>query len=296
MKESKSLKEQLNDVVCNVDKDLETHIEHEDENHKNKDHYHGIHHFDQFGNHDDIQNQKFELKTVFQFSRKKLIFKIALTGIFLALTASVSALDILLESIKIPVSDQVWIQSRFLDISVVCISIATLGPIFASLLGFLAPILHNFIHGMEHGWIQPPIEAVINVFIVWIVFLIFNVMFSNSPIHHDTNKNVARFKRWTPLPIMSVLVAIVSTLGFILALYIDSKTNNTSIVSNNSQLFFHAGHDHGHVHDDNMLTFNKVNMFIVIAVFGWNVLRYAIALLLFILVEWKMRPINHRYK
>ncbi|WFQ91088.1 ECF transporter S component [Mycoplasma feriruminatoris] len=295
MKENKSLKEQLNDVVCHTDQDLEKHIHH-DKEYENIDHYHGKHHFDRFGNHDDIQNSNFELKTVFQFNRKKLIFKIVLTAIFLALTASVSALDILLESIQIPVSDQVWIQSRFLDISVVCISIATLGPIFASVLGFLAPILHNIIHGMEHGWIQPPIEAVINIFIVWIVFLIFNVMFNNSPIHHDTNKNVARFKRWTPLPIMSVLIAILSTLGFVLALYLDPSTNQRGLISNNSQLFFHAGHDHNHVHEENQLTFNNINMFIVIAVFGWNVLRYGIALLLFILVEWKMRPINHRYK
>ncbi|WBX36202.1 ECF transporter S component [Mycoplasma capricolum] len=295
MKKNKSLKEQLNDVVCNVDSDLDMHKELDNKAHKKVDHYHGKHHFDKFGNHDDIQNYNFELRTVFLFSRKKLLFKIVLTGIFLALTASVSAIDILLESIKIPVSDQVWIQSRFLDILVVCISIATLGPIFASLLGFLAPILHNFIHGMEHGWIQPPIEAITNIFIVWIVFLVFNVIFNNSPIHHDTNKKVARFKRWTPLPVMIVLVSFVSTLGFILALYIDSNINSNHLLSNQIS-FYHAGHDHNHIHDEHMLSFTNINTFITIAIFGWNLLRYGIALLLFVLVEWKMRPINHRYK
>ncbi|WP_434341951.1 ECF transporter S component [Mycoplasma putrefaciens] len=275
------------DLVSENDCLIVDSTEQKDHNHLSADHYHGVHHIDKYGNHDDVETADFELRSVFQFSKRKLIFKIVLTGIFLALTSAVGALDILLESIHIPVGgDQVWIETRFLDITVVCISIATLGPIFASLVGFLSPIIHNLIHGMEHGWIQPPIQAVEYVIIVWLVFLIFNVLFKNSPIHKDQDPKVANFKRWAPLPIMVVLSALIATLGLALALYIQS-------------LLPHGSHSHSHDHNHGtgeQLEWNNVNIFIMLAVFGWNCLRFFIALSLFTVIEWKMRPINHRYR
>ncbi|KNG79097.1 ECF transporter S component [Mycoplasma sp. HU2014] len=314
MAQKKSENQQIDELVNKAEAVLDDHFYHEQHENQDKDHYHGIHHFDEYGNHDDVTSADFELKSVFRLTKKNLIFKIVLTGVFLALTAAVSGLDILAEYIHIPVNgDQVWIETRFLDITVVMISIAVLGPLFSSVIGFIAPIMHNAIHGGEHGWIQPPIQSVEYVIIVWLVFIIFNLIFRNSPIHRDENIKVANFKRWTPIPIMIVLFATIVTLGFILALFIQAKISaidpnsgwlpnhdhthdhkHAQILSSTSQFILgHAGHDHD---DENKLNYDKLNLYTSLAVFGWNCLRYTISMSLFAVIEWRMRPINHRYR
>ncbi|WP_031543011.1 ECF transporter S component [Mesoplasma photuris] len=295
----KDSKQHLEDLKKEIEKDRLTGKMLEQEEHKKIDHYHGIHHFDKFGNHDDYNEEDFKIQTHFRFSKRNLTFKIVLTAIFLALAVAVSALDILLESIKIPVGDQVFIQTRFLDTSIMMLSIATLGPLFGTILAGLQPILHNLIHGMEHGWIQPITDVFQNILIVWIVFFVFYLLFKNSPVHKDENKKIYNFKRMVPSAIIVPLVAVVSTIMFVFALYIQS------LVSPGSG--WAPGHDHGHEHslvetfhsESGGLGFGegeKISVALVFALFGWNVLRYAIAFAIFIAIEGRMRPINHRYR
>lgn len=97
-----------------------------------------------------IQESELKAASYFKVTKRSLTYKIALSGIFLALSVAVSALDILMEQIQIPVG-QVYISFRFLDIIVLLLGLAVLGPLFASLIGMVEPIFHNLIHGMHHG-------------------------------------------------------------------------------------------------------------------------------------------------
>ncbi|ASZ09312.1 ECF transporter S component [Mesoplasma chauliocola] len=258
--------------------------------HRKEDHYHGIHHFDKNGGHDHIEKDEFKLSIEFKMTRRKLIYKMVLTSIFLALTATVSAIDIFFEKIALPVgSGQLWIDFRFLDIAFICISIATLGPIFSSIIGILNPFIHFGIHGGEHGILTTVIEAPQNVIIIWMVWVVFNIIFKNSPIHRDTNKSTAHFKRFVPIPIMILLASIITTAMFIFGMYLDGLTSG-KVHTHGIQLF-HEGHEEGkleHIYD--------LNFVVVLSIFAWNILRYLFAFSIFSIIEWRMRPINHRYK
>lgn len=258
--------------------------------HIKEDHYHGIHHFDEKGQHDHIEKNEFKLSLEFKMIRRKLIYKMVLTSVFLALTATVSAIDIFFEKIALPVgSGQLWIDFRFLDIAFICISIATLGPIFASIIGLLNPFIHFAIHGGEHGIWTTVIEAPQNVLIIWMVWLIFNVIFNNSPIHRDTNKTQARFKRFMPIPIMIILASLITTGMFIIGMYLNEITSSHT---HRSLELFHEGEKH----ENKLEHLSQLNVYIVLAIIAWNILRYTVAFSIFSIVEWRMRPINHRYK
>lgn len=258
--------------------------------HIKEDHYHGIHHFDEKGQHDHIEKNEFKLSLEFKMIRRKLIYKMVLTSVFLALTATVSAIDIFFEKIALPVgSGQLWIDFRFLDIAFICISIATLGPIFASIIGLLNPFIHFAIHGGEHGIWTTVIEAPQNVLIIWMVWLIFNVIFNNSPIHRDTNKTQARFKRFMPIPIMIILASLITTGMFIIGMYLNEITSSHT---HRSLELFHECEKH----ENKLEHLSQLNVYIVLAIIAWNILRYTVAFSIFSIVEWRMRPINHRYK
>ncbi|AVN60540.1 ECF transporter S component [Mesoplasma entomophilum] len=262
--------------------------------HKKEDHYHGIHHFDDRGQHDHIEKNEFKLSIEFKMSRRRLIYKMVLTSVFLALTATVSAIDIFFEKIALPVgSGQLWIDFRFLDIAFICISIATLGPIFSSIIGFLNPFIHFAIHGGEHGIWSTTIEAPQNILIVWMVWAVFNVFFNNSPIHRDTDKTKARFKRFVPIPVMIILASVISTGMFILGMYLDGLTSSHNHIHEHSIQLFHEEHHHS---DGKLENVTDINFFILLSIFAWNMLRYTVAFSIFSIVEWRMRPINHRYK
>ncbi|WP_026389695.1 ECF transporter S component [[Acholeplasma] multilocale] len=293
MGKNKNPKDLLNDLKRDLaidpleEKDIEA-VEHRVE-----DHYHGKHHFDKFGNHDDIDENEFKPSHYFKMTKKNLTFKIALTAVMLALAIAVSALDMLLESFAIPVGDQVFIQTRFLDIAVILSSIAVLGPLFSAIVGGIVPIIHNLMHGMVHGWVQPITDIFQNIAIVFIVWFIFYILFKNSPIHRDDNKKVYNFKRWTPSVIIVPIVAILATAMFVLALYIQQQLapgHDDDLIRSAIQMR-HEGHDH-----EGEISFGNINTSVVFAIFGWNVLRYAAAYVLFALIEGRMRPINHRYK
>ncbi|ATI73508.1 ECF transporter S component [Mesoplasma florum] len=278
----------LKDISLNEEEEISK------KEHRKEDHYHGIHHFDSKGGHDHIEKDEFKLSIEFRMSRRRLIYKMVLTSVFLALTATVSALDILFEKIALPVgSGQLWIDFRFLDIAFICISIATLGPIFSSIIGLLNPFIHFAMHGGDHGIWSTVIEAPQNVLIVWMVWLVFNVLFNNSPIHRETDKIKSRFKRFAPIPLMIIFASIITTGMFILGMYLDGLTTNSHHVHEHSISLFHEGHDHS---DGKLENVADINFVIGISIFAWNILRYSVAFSIFSIVEWRMRPINHRYK
>ncbi|ATZ18236.1 ECF transporter S component [Mesoplasma melaleucae] len=257
--------------------------------HRKEDHYHGVHHFDEKGYHDHIEKNEFKVQLKIRLSRQELIRKMVLTGIFLALTVAVSAIDILFENLQLPIGDQLRIPFRFFDIAFICISIATLGPVFASIIAILNPILHNVVHGMEHGWITMVMEIPQNLLITWMVWIVFNLIFQNSPIHRGTNSKKDKLKRFLPILIMIILASIIATALFILAWYLQDVINHENLQVES----LHADHDHEH---SELPDFNGFKFYMTFVVFGWNILRYTIAFSIFSIVEWRMRPINHRYK
>lgn len=257
--------------------------------HRKEDHYHGVHHFDNQGHHDHIQKNEFKVQLKLRLSRQELLRKMVLTGIFLALTVAVSAFDILFENLQLPIGDQLRIPFRFFDIAFICISIATLGPIFASIIAMLNPILHNVVHGMEHGWITMVMEIPQNLLITWMVWIVFNLLFQNSPIHKGTNSKKDKLKRFLPILIMIILASIIATALFIMAWYLQDIINHENLHAES----LHVDHDHEH---SELPDFDGFKFYMTFIVFGWNILRYTIAFSIFSIVEWRMRPINHRYK
>ncbi|AVN59154.1 ECF transporter S component [Mesoplasma florum] len=274
----------LKDISLNEEEEISK------KEHRKEDHYHGVHHFDSKGGHDHIEKDEFKVQLKLKMSRQELIRKMVLTAIFLALTVAVSAFDILFENIQLPIGDQLRIPFRFFDIAFICISIATLGPIFASIIAILNPILHNVIHGMEHGWITMLMEVPQNLLITWMVWIVFNVIFNNSPIHKGENNKKDKIKRFLPIPIMIVLASLIATILFILAWYLQDAVNHEATHAHSIR---HGDHDHG---ESELSDFDHFKFYMSFIVFAWNILRYTIAFSIFSIVEWRMRPINHRYK
>lgn len=252
------------------------------------DHFHGNQHYDRYGNMDRITKAEFGMQSYFKFTKRNLTFKITASGVILALSVTVSALDILFESfLMIPVG-QVYVSFRFLDTIILLLGLPILGPIFGSLVGFLEPIFHNLIHGFEHGWIQPLTDSLTNVLIMWLTWLIYYIAFRNSSFHRDPNKHCDRFKRYTPSAILTVLVGTIATATFILALYIQHETG----VSPHN--LAHE-HDHGSEISWDALIHGNAGI-IVLSLWGLNLLRYFIGYGLFSVLEVKLRPLNHRYR
>lgn len=286
MKKTNNSKEMLNQLKADLTTDLKNEeqilIDEQDNvEHHHQDHYHGHHHFDKFGNHDDVSEDEFKLNTFLKTSRKNLIYRLILTAIFLALAIVASAIDMLTESLAIPIG-QVYIQTRFLDTIILLLALPAIGPIFAIFLGVIEPLFHNLMHGMEHGWIQPLMDMLANAIIIFTTWIIYFYLFQNSPYHKHPIKKVDWFKRITPAAILTIIAAFISTLTFILALKLQDLTSNINLLPS---------------HDD--ISFSDISsafaaMFFIM--FGINLLRYSVAFFLYVLLEGKMRPINHRYR
>lgn len=288
-----SMKKSLNQTHHDVESD---------HGNDHKDHYHGNLHYDKTGHADKIDPNEFKTNNFFKYSKKNLTFKITAAGVVLALSVAVSALDILFESFLMFPIGQVYISFRFLDTIILLIGLPVLGPIFGSLVGIIEPIFHNLIHGMEHGWIQPLTDSLTNVIIIFLTWIFYYLIFRNSPYHRDPNRKRDLFKRLTPAFILTIISAFVATATFFLALYIQEKTglgvsghHHHSTLSDAPSLY-HDDHDHGGketVDWDNI----KTNVaFFFFAIFGINVLRYAIAFASFAVIETRLRPLNHRYR
>ncbi|ATZ16575.1 uncharacterized protein DUF3816 [Entomoplasma freundtii] len=300
MKKDKNAKEMFSSMKRDFHR---THHENEaDHGNDHKDHYHGKIHYDKSGHADKIDPNEFKAKTYFKYTKKNLTFKIAASGVVLALSVAVSALDIVFESFLMFPIGQVYISFRFLDTIVLLIGLPVLGPIFGSLVGLLEPIFHNLIHGMEHGWIQPLTDSLTNVIIIFLTWAIYYLLFRNSPYHRDPNKKKDWLKRITPAFILSVLAALIATASLFLALYIQSKTgwgihdHDHDHAHHFSDLLQHHDHDHGGKPSVGWSNITSNVAYFFFAIFGINLLRYAIAYSLFVVIEGRLRPLNHRYR
>ncbi|ATZ18843.1 hypothetical protein ESOMN_v1c04610 [Williamsoniiplasma somnilux] len=280
MKKPKNAQETLKKLKKDLIIDLKDEQEVLKENHRKEDHYHGYHHFDKFGNHDDISEDEFKITTMLKISSKSLIYRLVLTGVFLALAIVASAMDMLTESLAIPIG-QVYIQTRFLDTIVMLLALPAIGPIFALLLAIIEPILHNLIHGMEHGWIQPFMDSLSNSLIILLSWVLYYYVFKNSPYHKHPSKKVDLYRRITPAIILVLVAALISTGTFILALKIQDLTTNVNLLPEETISFDHISSEFA---------------LIFFSIFGVNILRYGIAYAFYVLIEGRIRPLNHRYK
>ncbi|ATG97286.1 ECF transporter S component [Mesoplasma lactucae] len=304
MKEKDSLKEaktQLNDLL-NEDlecEELDT-VNHEhdkeekildSEHHADKDHYHGVHHFDRYGNHDDVKKQDFSLKNQFKTSKRSEIFRICVAAVILALSVGLSAIDGLLEKLTINIGG-VTIDMRILDILVIILGIPLAGLWYSLGIAIIEPWFHFLIDG-DHSPIQIAFDSVGYAIAVLAFFFIFYGLFRNSPVHEDPNKKKRIFKEWTPGAIIVPLLAVIFTTIFILSLYLTFKSGESH--EHHHAETAHADHDHGEAvtqWDD----FTNDKAAVIFGTFGLQLARFLVFYILFVVVQKKMKPINHRYQ
>ncbi|AUM62489.1 ECF transporter S component [Spiroplasma monobiae] len=268
---------------------------HDDETEKKKDHYHDEHHFDSLGNHDDIDDGDFHWKNSLFTSRRNLTFKITLSGVFLALAIAISAFEMWMEFVLDKIQFQgVSIPFRILDLIVITLSLSALGPIFSSLIAFIAPFIH-----LADGF-HNPISVVIDCagyFVsVWVIWFFYYFAFRNSSIHKHPINSVDKFKRWTPMvayvPIMSILYTVIVFGMMYLNLELSNSGHNydhSLFVNNISPL--HEGHEHGEWEE----VVEHLGIFIGI-ISAIEIVRFSIVYSLFALVEPQVKKINHYYK
>lgn len=281
-KKIKEAKTQLNEALkpskrIQIKDNQQEHLQEEalmnQEFHHQVDHYHGIHHFDRYGNHDDVQSADFSLKKQFSHSRKSEIFRISIAAIILALSVGLSALDGLLEKFQVNIGG-VIIEMRVLDILVIILAIPLTGLWYSMLIAVVEPWFHFLIDG-DHSPIQIGFDSVGYLIAVLMFFFIFYGLFHNSPFHENPNKHQRRLKAWLPGLIIVPSLAIIFTLIFVLSLY----------------LTFESGYQ-----TTNWKDFKKDGIGIFFAAFGIQAARFFVFYLLFALVQKKLKPINHRYR
>ncbi|ASP28577.1 transmembrane protein [Spiroplasma corruscae] len=282
-------------------KDNSEHIvsEHNDKDNK-KDHYHDEHHFDMFGNHDDVKEEDFNWKTSIYTSKRNLTFRLTLSGMILAIAIAATSLDMYIEHLIIPI-DGVILPTRFLDILVITLSIGSLGPVFSSLIGFIVPWIHMLIHG--GGAIHNPLSTMVDSFgyflVIWVLWLFYYFIFKNSYTHKDPNNKKDIFKRWMPIVAFIPVVVVIFTMINVLVIYLNSSTLEEHHHEENN-LFsiiqkFHETEDHDHDHVDWGVFSNKLWVYTFI-ILGIEVARFTICYSLFGVLEPQMKKINHIFK
>ncbi|ARU92034.1 transmembrane protein [Spiroplasma clarkii] len=291
----------------NKDKDINDveHADHEVAEHSEqgskakKDHYHDIHHFDASGNHDDVILNDFHFKNSIYTSQKNLIYRITLTGVFLALAIGGTAFDIFLEFIHIPIAG-INISFRFFDILFILLSIGSIGPIFASLIAAVVPWMHLVIDSAHaHTWIDAMMDFGGYLLAVWVLWLFYYVIFRNSYIHKDPNRKKDLFKRWLPMPFYVIILTLFYT------------TLITLLIRFSVDTIFVA-HEHEHEHEEHVHEiFKMINALeehhehsefegkwavLIFGLFGFELLRFSACYAAFAVVEPQVKKLNHRYR
>ncbi|QHX36487.1 ECF transporter S component [Spiroplasma sp. BIUS-1] len=266
--------------------------EHDDHLEEKKDHYHEEHHFDALGNHDDINDEDFHWKNSLFTSRRNLTFKITLTGVFLALAIAISAFEMSMEAVLDKIQFQgVSIPFRILDLMVITLSLSALGPIFASLIGFIAPFIH-----LADGF-HNPLSVVIDCggyFVsIWVIWFFYYFVFRNSSIHKHPIKSVDRFKRWTPMVAYVPIMTIVYTVIVFGIIYLNSLVGHDHDTFMKSVSMYHADHDHGHESWNEVIEHMGLFIGIISAI---ELARFSICYSLFAVIEPKVKQLNHYYK
>ncbi|QGS51712.1 ECF transporter S component [Spiroplasma tabanidicola] len=265
---------------------------------KKHDHYHGEHHFDGQGNHDDILDEDFNIKNSIYTSKRNLIFRTAAAGTFLALAAIGSAIDMFGERFfKLPLNE-IILSIRYFDILIICLSIASIGPVFSSFIGVIMPWIHMLMDG-DH----PPLTHVVDSFgyfsVVWILWFFYYVVFRNSYIHKDKNRKKDLFKRYMPLVGFIPVSVIVYTAFTILIIFITDQSghhhddHDESII--NKIISYHEKHEH-EAQGDEWDLFKEKAVIYSFTIAGFELVRFSICGALFVILEPQMKKINHRYR
>ncbi|WP_338970257.1 hypothetical protein [Spiroplasma endosymbiont of Labia minor] len=248
---------------------------HNDDNEemKKKSHYHGKHHFDKSGKHDDITLYEFTWKRHFKYSRKSINFRIASTAIILALALAVSVIDSLFEKFSLNISGVV-IEMRVLDQIVMMTAIPILSLPFALFVCIVEPWLHVLIDS-EHTPIQIAFDSIANGLVVLIFYLIVYMLFKISPYHEDPNKKIKWIKRICPGLLIIPICSLIYTAAWFSALLIVGDINVIDVDKNSP---------------------NKVILVLISVTFGLQMIRYLVVYILFVLVDFAVKPINHRLR
>ncbi|WP_338985435.1 ECF transporter S component [Spiroplasma endosymbiont of Diplazon laetatorius] len=269
---------------------------HDDEKEGKKDHYHDEHHFDFLGNHDDINDEDFHWKNSLFTSRRNLTFKITLSGVFLALAIAMSAFEMGIEFILEKVQYQgVPIPFRIFDLIVITLSLSALGPIFSSLIGFIAPFIH-LADGM-HSPVAVVVDCTGYFIAVWVLWFFYYFVFRNSSIHKHPINSVDKFKRWTPIvafvPIMTIIYTVIVFGMMYLNITFEEAHHSHETFANIS--LFHGDHAHDHDHGEWEDIVNNFGVFIGI-ISAIELARFSICYSIFASIEPQVKKINHYYK
>ncbi|WP_339022471.1 hypothetical protein [Spiroplasma endosymbiont of Crioceris asparagi] len=217
------------------EKDINHIIEGHSETEEKKDHYHGIHHITASGTHDDVTDEDFSIKRAYQFrNRRELIFKIAASGVFLALALIFTWLDSLLEDSLEALFGGIKVPIRILDFLVLVLASPVIGPLFGCIIAFLLPWIHGMIIDPDHFWFQTMIDSFVYPVMIFIIWFFYYVVFKNSNYHKETNKHIDFLKRIFPQFFIIIIGTILFTLGTVISMWAmngfqDSKAQDGSL-------------------------------------------------------------------
>ncbi|AOG60208.1 hypothetical protein SHELI_v1c02530 [Spiroplasma helicoides] len=268
------------------------------ENDQIGDHYHDKHHIDSKGNHDDIKDSDFDIINSIYTSKRNLIFRISLTGVFLALASCGSAFDMLGEKFfRLPIND-VNLSIRYFDILIICLSIGSLGPLFSSLLAVVIPWFHLLMDS-DHTAMAMLIDSFGYLLVVWVMWFSYYVVFRNSYIHKDPNRKKDLFKRWMPIVFFIPIVVIFYTIFTVLIIYVtdvygeEDHEEVEHLVTHLKGIFFHE-HEEGA--EDIWDNFKSHYVSSTAIIFGFEILRFSLCYVFFAIIEPQIKKLNHRYR
>ncbi|ARU92038.1 transmembrane protein [Spiroplasma clarkii] len=286
----------------NLDDDISSNPEHAVLEHDiqgdklKRDHYHGTHHFDKRGNHDDVAEGDFHFKESIYTSQRNLIYRITLTGVFLALAIGGTSFDIFLEFVRVPVAG-VNINFRYFDLLFILLSIGSIGPFFTSIIAAVVPWMHILIDNV-HG--HTVYDALIDlggyVTITWILWIFYYVLFRNSYTHKDPNRKRDLFKRWSPMPFFVIACALLYTGLIIGVFHLNGAFANYNHATNHQSIESKMVSPHSDEHEHEMGEFNGKWGILIIGVFGFEALRFSACFAVFAMIEPQVKKLNHRYK
>jgi len=235
--------------------------------HTNKDHYHGKHHYDKHGKHDHVTVQEFSVRQLFKVNKRLLTFQISATGVILALAVAMSALDFLLEKFSLNIGG-VAISMRIFDLMIIILGISVAGFYGSLFIALVEPWFH-FLIDPDHIPVQVLFDSLNYMLTVVIFYLIYYAVFKNSLIHKEPNKNRRLFKTITPGILIVTILSLWFSFTFILALIIGVAEFHETNQTNYWVLFFVS--------------------------LGLQLIRFILMYGMFVVIENKMKPINHRY-
>ncbi len=264
---------------------------------KLKDHYHGKHHFDSKGQHDDIEDKDFAfINTLLITGKRNMIYKLVLAGFFMALAFICTILDGYIgeKFLSIP-TPAGMISVRYLDVTIIILSIGSLGPVISSLVAFVVPYVHFAVHS-EHSIYSIVLDSFGYVLLIWLMWTFYYVISRNSYYHKDPVKKKDLFKRWMPIIPFVLISSAIFAFIVVLSLYLSEITGAEG---HDHEGHDHEGHDHeGHDHENevNWDSFKQKYFITFIVFFFIEVLRFTIVYVLYAAIEPKLKLLNHKYR